>query len=394
MLSDEFVSKFNVQPRDYQRRIVRTALDMFTGKYVNRNGITNTPYKSVMVESPTGSGKTVMGFLTASALSHEIGLDPKDLAVGWIAMRRNLLTQAERENIMKGFNLPNVHFVSMFNKLPEELVRQRNWGKKVLFVVDECHHDAASSMVHLHNLIRPDFVLGLSATPYRTDKTNLCFEKVIKDCGIHQLIAAGYLSPYDHYTIPNWAPETVVERFTAEPERWGKSVMFFKNLELCATAHRLLADAGYHSEVVTGDSDAEQQIDDFQSGKVKILINCMKLTEGFDCPDIKTVWVRDSGKGVTTQMAGRVFRIHPDLPRKQVVQSKVTRWPCLKTAMSKVQYSWENGEWKSLTVNPMIEEMTNRSRVAIAIAKIDMPSFITKKLEKSRRRRATPERLV
>lgn len=394
MLSDEFVSKFNVQPRDYQRRIVRTALDMFTGKYVNRNGLTNTPYKSVMVESPTGSGKTVMGFLTASALSHEIGLDPKDLAVGWIAMRRNLLTQAERENIMKGFNLPNVHFVSMFNKLPEELVRQRNEGKKVLFVVDECHHDAASSMVHLHNLIRPDFVLGLSATPYRTDKTNLCFEKVIKDCGIHQLIAAGYLSPYDHYTIPNWAPETVVERFTAEPERWGKSVMFFKNLELCATAHRLLADAGYHSEVVTGDSDAEQQIDDFQSGKVKILINCMKLTEGFDCPDIKTVWVRDSGKGVTTQMAGRVFRIHPDLPRKQVVQSKVTRWPCLKTAMSKVQYSWENGEWKSLTINPMIEEMTNRSRVAIAIAKIDMPSFITKKQEKGRRRRATPERLI
>lgn len=394
MLSDEFVSKFNVQPRDYQRRIVRTALDMFTGKYVNRNGLTNTPYKSVMVESPTGSGKTVMGFLTASALSHEIGLDPKDLAVGWIAMRRNLLTQAERENIMKGFNLPNVHFVSMFNKLPEELVRQRNEGKKVLLVVDECHHDAASSMVHLHNLIRPDFVLGLSATPYRTDKTNLCFEKVIKDCGIHQLIAAGYLSPYDHYTIPNWAPETVVERFTAEPERWGKSVMFFKNLELCATAHRLLADAGYHSEVVTGDSDAEQQIDDFQSGKVNILINCMKLTEGFDCPDIKTVWVRDSGKGVTTQMAGRVFRIHPDLPRKQVVQSKVTRWPCLKTAMSKVQYSWENGEWKSLTINPMIEEMTNRSRVAIAIAKIDMPSFITKKQEKGRRRRATPERLI
>lgn len=394
MLSDEFVSKFNVQPRDYQRRIVRTALDMFTGKYVNRNGLTNTPYKSVMVESPTGSGKTVMGFLTASALSHEIGLDPKDLAVGWIAMRRNLLTQAERENIMKGFNLPNVHFVSMFNKLPEELVRQRNEGKKVLFVVDECHHDAASSMVHLHNLIRPDFVLGLSATPYRTDKTNLCFEKVIKDCGIHQLIAAGYLSPYDHYTIPNWAPETVVERFTAEPERWGKSVMFFKNLELCATAHRLLADAGYHSEIVTGDSDAEQQIDDFQSGKVNILINCMKLTEGFDCPDIKTVWVRDSGKGVTTQMAGRVFRIHPDLPRKQVIQSKVTRWPCLKTAMSKVQYSWENGEWKSLTINPMIEEMTNSSRVAIAIAKIDMPSFITKKQQKGRRRRSTPERLI
>jgi superfamily II DNA or RNA helicase len=120
----------------------------------------------------------------------------------------------------------------------------------------------------------------------------------------------------------------------------------------------------------------------------------MKLTEGFDCPDIKTVWVRDSGKGTTTQMAGRVFRIHPDLPVKQVVQSKVTRWPCLKTAMPKIQYSYENGEWMSLTINPKIDEMTHNSRRAIASAVVDIPAYILNKQAKGRRKPRATERVI
>ncbi len=383
MLDASLLTGFNIEPRDYQRRIVKTALEMYNGTYVGKNGMPNPAFKSVMVESPTGSGKTVIGFMTAKLLQQQ---SQQPLAVGWIAMRRNLLTQAARENMSKGFNLDNVHFVSMFEKYPQALVEHRKAGHKILFVVDECHHDAASSMVHLHNLIQPDHVLGLSATPYRTDKTNLCFEKVIKDCGIHQLIKAGYLSQYDHYTIEDWKPETVVERYTAEPERWGKSVMFFKNLEQCYEAATLLRNHGHASEVVTGDSDAEKQIDDFQTGKVNILINCMKLTEGFDCPDIKTAWVRDSGKGTTTQMAGRVFRIHPSIKKKQVVQSKATRWPCLKTAMADVQYTWQNGEWLSLTVNPKIDMIALEAMKTIAMTATEMPQYIiAKKMKRARR---------
>lgn len=391
MLTDEQIKDFKIEPRDYQKRIVKTALEMYAGTYVGRNGQSNPAFKSVMVESPTGSGKTVIGFMTAKLLQRQ---STQPIAVGWIAMRRNLLTQAERENITKQFNIDNIHFVSMFDKNPEELVSLKRKGYKVLFVVDECHHDSASSMVHLHNLIQPDHVLGLSATPYRTDKTTLCFEKVIKDCGIHQLIKAGYLSKYDHYTINDWLPETVVERYAAEPERWGKSVMFFKNLEQCYETQRLLTAKGFYSEVVTGDSDSEKQIEDFQQGKNSILINCMKLTEGFDCPDIKTAWVRDSGKGCTTQMAGRVFRIHPDVPKKQVVQSKATRWPCLKTAMADVQFTWQNGEWLSLTVNPKIDAISLNSLRLIAVTQTEMPNYILqRKTKASRRRRSGQERV-
>ena len=45
-----------------------------------------------------------------------------------------------------------------------------------LLVVDEAQHDAAQSMAVLHQRIRPRFILGLSATPFRADRVKLCFD--------------------------------------------------------------------------------------------------------------------------------------------------------------------------------------------------------------------------
>ena len=363
-----------IEPRDYQRRIVRQITDMFAGKHSSKDGAITPSIRSIMVESPTGSGKTVIGMMAAKIIQEKSTVP---LGICWVAMRRNLLAQASRENIEKGFNLRDVHFTSMFDKLARETVKLKTSGHQILLVLDEAHHDSTDSSANIFNVVKPTYVLGLSATPYRTDKMALCFEKVIKDAGIHQLISAGYLSRYDHYTIDSWEPKIVVERFAAEPERWGKSVMFFKNLEECFLTRTLLDAHGFKSEVVTGESDAEQQIDDFQRGNVKILINCMKLTEGFDCGDIKTVWIRASSKGTSIQMAGRVFRIHKSTPIKQVVQCVNTSHPITKTANARMQYRWHAGQgWISLTVNPLIDLMAHNARMAIARTDVSMPCFI------------------
>ena len=364
-----------IEPRDYQRRIVRQITDMFAGKHSSKDGAITPSIRSIMVESPTGSGKTVIGMMAAKIIQEKSTVP---LGICWVAMRRNLLAQASRENIEKGFNLRDVHFTSMFDKLARETVKLKTSGHQILLVLDEAHHDSTDSSANIFNVVKPTYVLGLSATPYRTDKMALCFEKVIKDAGIHQLISAGYLSRYDHYTIDSWEPKIVVERFAAEPERWGKSVMFFKNLEECFLTRTLLDAHGFKSEVVTGESDAEQQIDDFQRGNVKILINCMKLTEGFDCGDIKTVWIRASSKGTSIQMAGRVFRIHKSTPIKQVVQCVNTSHPITKTANARMQYRWHAGQgWISLTVNPLIQLMAHNARMAIAKTEVRMPCFIS-----------------
>lgn len=387
----DVIKSTKVDPRPYQRRIVTKASDMFMGRYTNGAQELEPAARSVLLESPTGSGKTVMGWLAAKVLQAEV----PDLVVGWVAMRRNLLSQAAAENVSKGINVRNVHMISMFDRNPVELVELKKQGRPVLFVVDEAQHDAANSMAHLHNTIEPEYILGLSATPFRTDRVKLCFDKVIKDAGIHQLIQDGYLSKFHHFSIPNWNVETVTQAYLREPERWGKSAFYFKNLEECFGCAGILRRAGVVCDVVTGDTAVEDQLEAFRAGDIPVLINCMKLTEGWDEPSLDTAWIRDSGKGCTMQMGGRAFRRNVDKEGKpvagwrgfkQIVQSKQTRWPIIRTAMPEQQYVWQEDSWLSLTVNPKLNTINQNARLAIAQTEVELPAFITNKAAKRVRR--------
>lgn len=366
------VAKSKAESRPYQRRVVKKTVDLFQGRYRKGDGSLQIASRSVLIESPTGSGKTTMALFSLKTLQQEI----PELVVGWVAMRRNLLAQAAAENVKKGINVRNIHFTSMFDKYPTELVEARKAGKPIILVCDEAQHDAANSMAHLHNIIEPNFILGMTATPFRTDRVKLCFDSVVKDVGIHALIQDGYLSRYHQYTINNWNVENVADTYLREPDRWGKSIFYFRNLDECFECASYIRRVGRVCEVVTGDSDVETQLEAFSNGDVPVLINCMKLTEGFDAPDLKTAFVRPSGKGCTIQMAGRVFRCHETLPYKQVVQCKMTRWPMMRTALADQQYVWQDDNWLSLTVNPKINLINANARMAIAHTGVIMPKFL------------------
>jgi superfamily II DNA or RNA helicase len=345
-----------VEQRPYQQRIVAKAVDLFLNKGI----------RSVLIESPTGGGKTVMGLLIARALQDALGV-----RVGWVAMRRYLLTQARAENEGRGIGV-GAEYISMFDKDPPE-------GLDFL-VIDEAQHDAATSMAHLHQRIRPRFILGLSATPFRADRVKLCFDTVLKDAGIASLIQDGYLSQYHHYTLPRYSPAEAVECYVRDRERWGRSLFYFHTLEECAAANKLLGEAGVRAEVVSGSSDRERQLDDFRAGRLDVLSNCMVLSEGFDCPELMTVFCRPSCKGVTVQMAGRVLRKHPSLPFKQIVQCLKTRWPFQRTAAPAFQYVWGGDGWRSLTANPLIHEVNGRTLQALARIEVMLPKFLTKRI--------------
>lgn len=276
----------------------------------------------------------------------------------------------------------------MFNPRPEELLSAKRNGKPIMLVIDECAHDATDSCTHLHNILQPTYVLGMSATPFRTDRAKLMFSKQVKDAGIHQLIQDGYLSRYHHFTIPDWNPSTVAEFYAAEPQRWGKSIFYFLTTDECFETQRQLTKRGIVSDVVTGATTTnyrEGQLDAFRTGQMPCLINCMVLTEGFDDPSLATAWVRDSGKGPTMQMAGRAFRKCANVPFKMVVQSKQTRWPMIKTAMPEEQYLWEN-EWRTLRINPELEKINNNARFAIAMTDVSLPPWLVERTQKRRRR--------
>ncbi len=359
---DSLISELSIEPRSYQQRIISSALKMFAGTWLGRDRHLAPAAASVLIESPTGSGKTVMGLSTAALLQRATGC-----RVGWVAMRRNLLSQAAEENHRRGFHV-EMEMISMFDRDPPQVE---------LLVVDEAQHDAATSMANLHSQIQPRWTLGLSATPYRSDRIKLCFDQVIRDAGISQLIADGYLSPYRHFTIAEYTPEIVAGMLMDEPDKWGQSLVFFHTREQCARCESMLRERNIPCDVVTASTNREAQLAAFERGVTRVLINMAILTEGFDCPALKTVFCRPSGKGCTIQMAGRVLRKCAGIPMKQIVQCRRTPHPMLKTAMAAEQFLWTPDGWRSIKANEQLDALTHAARQTIAHTNVQLPKLVS-----------------
>lgn len=363
--------------RDYQFRITRDVVAFFEGEDGH----------SAMIEAPTGSGKTVMALVIAKYFFDKYGW-----RTNWVAMRHVLLEQVMREGVRlfgKSFaNDPFLTPVSMFN---------RNPPPADMVIVDEGHHDATASAARLHSIVRPKKILGLSATPKRTDRIRLAFQKTFRDAGIHRLIREGWLSKYDHWSIPEYTVESVVETYAREPEKWGKTVMFMRSIAQCREVVEAFRLKNIDCRLVSSQQDDESReatLAAFDRGEFPVLSNVYLLTEGFDSPSLKTVFIRDSSRLPTTQCAGRPLRLFEGKERANVVQSVKTHWPFTRTAMAESINLWNDTD-KAWTVleghNEIVEEAVNASLAALVAAPdIELPPFILameKKLASQQRRR-------
>lgn len=344
-----------LEPRDYQIRIIGKTCNCFL-----------TDKKSVLVESPTGSGKTPIGLTILKLLQKY----KPNIRYGWVAMRRKLLTQAEKENQRIG--VTNIQFISMFDKNPP---------KVDLLITDEGHHSAARTCAELYQKTEAELSLGLSGTPFRTDRVQLCFEKIINDYGVRYLIEKGYLSQFDQYAIPKWTTQTIAQRFLENPTKWGKSIIFMHTQEQCYELQNILTSNGITAEVIIG-SDSETRREEifntFENGKLQVIINVYLLSEGFDCPDLKSVWVRDACKLATIQMSGRVLRKDPSYEDKvaQIIQSEQTPFPYSKVAKPRMQYIYSD-QWLSLTPNQCIDNIMHIVRKRVLTKQVDLPDYLT-----------------
>ncbi len=316
-----------------------------------------------------------MGLKVAKELSEKSMeyFGKKEITIGWVATRHYLLEQAAEENQMVG--CPNVKFISMFDSNPPAVD---------MLILDEARHEACASGADLFSKINPKLVLGLDATPYRGDRVKLCFNKRISDAGIRQLIRQGYLTKFNSYMMTKYTVENVVKTYLADKEKWGKTVIYFLTIAECEDAAARLRDNGIRVEVVTGNSDRETQIAAFKAGKLDVLVNVFVLSEGFNCDALQTVFVRDSSKGPTIQMAGRCLRLHKDKQRANVVQSIETKYPFQRYADAEFQFKQnEDGEWEAIGKTEAVKRTSEIMIKRVMNTKVTMPHFLSKNRAKS-----------
>jgi len=388
-----------VESRPYQKEILDDLVNS-----IEFGGIT-----SIIVDSPTGSGKTYLGLAACRQLVTEVlprlhGVTPEEIGVAWVAMRSNLLVATKEVNGQyfvdtppedEGHQFcPNLNTVSMFQR-DSKFMRKY---KIRIAVIDEAHHDTTESMARVYGDIDPQYCIGLTATPFRMDHNRLGFQKVIKKAGYRYLIDDGYLAAFNHWSFPlEWTPENVANTYLDSPRAWGSSVMFFLTREDCEIASQLLTSGGIRNTIVHGGSDREQQIEDLEMGRVDVIISMAILAEGFDFPGLESVFVRDSqSKGLVMQMAGRSLRkfTMPDGSQKvaNIIQSANSKYPFTRFARAKNQYVTPNGSWVSIKPNDNVDKHVEISLKALVKAELDCEELL-KKLSKSRgaKRRWNPD---
>ena len=329
------------------------------------------------------SGKTCIGLRLAKWCvdnADRIGMAGKKVCVLWVAHRGVLLAQVLTENGELGIHCPNLIPFSMFTTISTIREMMGEWDEFIV-CIDEVQHVACSSCATLLNVLNPRVTIGLSATPFRADRHELCFGKTIKESSYFALVRDGWLSQFDYYSISGgWTPASVAASYLRDEQRWGKSLMFFLSRQECRDCCDILQRAGVAAEVIDGTMGVLQRndiVDRFECGKIKVLVNAMLLTEGFNDVSIKTAFVRDSGnKGPTTQMGGRVLRICKKTGIKQVVQSVSTKYPFTKVANARHQFMEEGGAWLDVGESEEAHKQAISIGKKLAHAKTTVPKYI------------------
>jgi superfamily II DNA or RNA helicase len=304
-------------------------------------------YDKIVLALPTGSGKT---YVAAKWICDNLLKYQKKVI--WVAHRIELLQQA---------------YVTFVKLLPSSLSNDITWwaggksknahGKLVfvsimgaydfpemdadLLVIDEAHHEPATSYRRLIAKVGCKKHLGLTATPKRLDEKKLGYEAIAYQKTFMSLVAEGWLArpkpmvpktglsfdldvrmdDFSEESLSQLDTQTrnnfIVDHWLEKKQEYGKTLVFAINKNHAKNLYSLFSSKDRSlkvSYIVSGEgspSDRETEVYKFKNGQLDVLINCRIFTEGFDCPDVNTIFLTRPTMSITLylQMIGRGTRV-------------------------------------------------------------------------------------
>ena len=318
-------------------------------------------HRSVMVQMPTGTGKTI---LLASVVESFLR-EHSNCNVWIVAHRRELVSQI-RETIDRVFSnnssllhkdFPNHSSMVLISPSVAPLKAMSiQWlakhydeikEKPGLIVIDEAHHALAKTYKVMWERFPNAKFLGLTATPCRLNGKGFTdlFDVLVQAWGIPEFICKGRLATYDFVSIKSdgvtqWLIDSLqkrgadgdyqnkemdmllnkkpsIERLYQSFEEYGKNrkgIVYAINISHAQKIMELYQEHGI--KVVAIDSktpalERQADIEAFRKGDIQVLVNVDIFSEGFDCPDVEFVQLARPTLSLAKylQMVGRGLRV-------------------------------------------------------------------------------------
>lgn len=282
-------------------------------------------YRRVLYVLPTGGGKTTVA---ASIINQARAKGSKIL---FLAHRRELISQCSER--LDGLGVD--HGIIMANHPRErasavqvgsiQTIHRRGlpWEPDIVFI-DEAHRCRGAAYQQAVNACGRAVVIGITATPCRTDGKGLSppFESMVLGPSLSDLTAQGYLVPARtyarkkpnlsgvHITAGDYQQDELNEAMN-KPEivgdvvkEWQKNaagrltVVFAVGIKHSIALRDAFRAAGVVAEHLDGETptaERERLLADLATGRINVLTNCGVLSEGWDCLDDQTEVLTETG---------------------------------------------------------------------------------------------------
>ncbi len=303
--------------------------------------------ESGLVIMPTGSGKTRIAAIDSKSYEAK--------RILYIAHTHEILEGAKKEfehiygteNVFLGIsnhgsdnsNTVNLCTIQSFSKKEEKEIPKYDYA-----IFDEFHHAAASSYKSLLSKIKPEFLLGLTATPFRGDKVDvieICNGNVVVNFELRTGINNEILVPYQYhgcfdsidysdikrkalgYTIKDLDKKLVIpERDKGIIDKWISKSNRRPTIAFCCSrkhAERVAESfkkAGITAEPYLGDTPFNQRLsiaERFKNRETEVICSVDVLNEGVDIPFVECLlFLRPTeSKRIFFQQLGRGLRKYP-----------------------------------------------------------------------------------
>lgn len=300
---------------------------------------------SVAAVLPTGSGKSIIIIDLIDKLRPKLGIDGSILILchltdplyqlfdSYKSLGERPARQIFWKRLIPGMNIDMIYTTmqKMARQSSIDLwrhhMKQSMVRKPKYIIIDEAHSYGAPSYRKMRDLFPDAKLIGLSATPFRSNKYSFSqFEIVTYTRSMSELIDLGFLTPpkTETVTIPKEMDSDggrIALSYQIWSERESKrglvTVVYFPTTDIAKSALASFTQQNHarcaYIDGSTHIKDAKKILSDARDGKYDILINCQKLETGVDIPNIGSVIMPYPCGSVTRYMqrVGRALRLFP-----------------------------------------------------------------------------------